>query len=138
MSSLAIHRRVPFAAWRQGLRAFKHLFGFERAGNGAMCVLQRLSVKIATPLTWIFLEKFPYRNERYSNIWEFGSLRGFPSAQIRLNPKDLGGRHFAATDFWEPALSRLIALPERKGLLINVGANYGYFSYSGARSRGPG
>jgi FkbM family methyltransferase len=47
---------------------------------------------------------------------------------VRIVPTDLGGRYFALCGFWEPQTTRSIVRTRRQGLMIDVGANFGYFS----------
>lgn len=48
---------------------------------------------------------------------------------MELHPTDEGHSHIAFAGFYELALTKMIvALANRGGLLVDVGANYGYFS----------
>ena len=59
-----------------------------------------------------------------------------PAVRMRLHPTDEGHGQIAFTGFYELELTRrLVVLARRGGLLVDVGANYGYFSLLWAARR---
>ena len=70
-------------------------------------------------------------------LFEAAPLRYAPGVRMRLLPGDVGHGPIAALGYYEPALSHRVASlgRERGGLLVDVGANVGYFSLLWASQR---
>ncbi len=63
------------------------------------------------------------------------AIRYFDGLQVAVHPGDCIGEHIAATGFWEAELSeKIIEIGKEGGLLVDVGANIGYFSLLWARA----
>ena len=62
-------------------------------------------------------------------LYEGAALHFAPKIHMELLPTDEGHSHIAFVGFYELPLTKIIvALARRGGLLVDVGANYGYFS----------
>lgn len=79
----------------------------------------------ALRLTWSTLDTLNYR-EADRDLWVEAKMR--QGRQIQIAPTDLGGRYFALCGFWEPQVTKAINRTSRHGLLVDIGANFGYFS----------
>jgi FkbM family methyltransferase len=72
-----------------------------------------------------------YRDQQanWAHLYESAPLRYAPNVSMQLLPGDHISDMIAFTGFYEPTLTRRIAkLARRGGLLIDVGANIGYYS----------
>ena len=71
-----------------------------------------------------------FRNKNgYSNLFREASLEFAPAARMELFERDEGHGQVALTGFYELALTRrIVRIARQGGLLVDVGANYGYFS----------
>lgn len=74
--------------------------------------------------------KLYYKNaEKYGELFENASLEFAPQIQLQLMPSDVGHKHLALTGFIERDVTlRMAKLAKLGGLMVDVGANYGYFS----------
>lgn len=62
-------------------------------------------------------------------LYEGAALHFAPKIHMELLPTDEGHSHIAFAGFYELPLTKMIlALARRGGLLVDAGANYGYFS----------
>jgi FkbM family methyltransferase len=104
----------------------KFLLGKKLAFQLHRRMLFRLPFKPAFRLTWSFLEVFPCDQE-LRQFYASGRLRHNNSRKLILNPDCLGSRFFSVSGFWEPDLTGSLQ-NQQQGLLVDVGANYGYFS----------
>ena len=70
-------------------------------------------------------------------LFEDAALRFAPGVRMRLMPGDVAHAPIAALGYYEPVLSRRVARVGRDegGLLVDVGANAGYFSLLWAAQR---
>ena len=67
---------------------------------------------------------------RCPSAFERVSLKACPGVMMNLEPGDTGHRQIAALGVYESKLTRLVAklAVEQGGMLLDVGANYGYYS----------
>jgi FkbM family methyltransferase len=80
----------------------------------------------------LFGRATPVRDE----LWHSSPLAFAPGVTMSLKPGDVSHRCIALTGFYELFASRLaVRLARRGGLLVDVGANYGYFSLLWAAAR---
>src|SRR5207302_5254012 len=71
-----------------------------------------------------------------ARLFEASPLIFAPSVQMQLHPGDFGHKCIALTGLYELPMSRLaVELAREGGLLVDVGANYGYFSLLWAAAR---
>ena len=103
-----------FVGERQFLRIFKQ-------------ILRILQPKYAFPLTWLCIAEFPldFKSELE---YTYGSPRKYPHQKIKVNPKCLHARFFVLSGYYEELLTKEILSPQRTGLLVDIGANFGYYS----------
>jgi hypothetical protein len=72
---------------------------------------------------------FSRRFEKYPELFENCRVHFAQGARLKLCPTDQGHAKIALTSVYEPELSRQISsLARIGGLLVDVGANYGYYS----------
>jgi FkbM family methyltransferase len=77
----------------------------------------------------IFWRLYRARAQRWPGLFADRELAFAPAARMDLHPSDGGHRQIALAGFYELRLSRALAgLAAAGGLLIDVGANYGYYS----------
>lgn len=89
-------------------------------------LLRRLPVDVATAIYWRF---FHARCEEFSEAFEAAPLRFAPQVKMRLKVADAAHGPMALIGAYETALSReILRLAREGGTLMDVGANYGYFS----------
>lgn len=119
-------KRVVDTTWRTLLTAVTWVLGRRGGFHFARAVLRNLPEKAVARLTWPTLDRLPYR-ESDRDLWEYARHRsgGVP---VRIDPTDLGGRYFALCGVWEPPVSRAITRHPGRGLMVDVGANFGYYS----------
>ncbi|MDK3157453.1 FkbM family methyltransferase [Kamptonema cortianum] len=112
---------------KSGLGLLKTTLGNERALTTAKTLIRRLPHAYAFPLTWVCLEEFSVESvsERH---WLYGSPRQFSDVKVKVNPKCLSSRFFSISGYFEEALTQEILSKQREGLLVDIGANYGYYS----------
>ena len=90
-------------------------------------ILHTLPIRYAFPLTWLCLDELPL-NAQTEAQYRLGVPRNFPQTKVKVNPKCLHARFFAISGYYEEFLTKEILSPKRKGLLIDIGANFGYYS----------
>lgn len=75
---------------------------------------------------WVFFKVYPYfPNVNDRNV----SLAFNPQIKLDLKKSDIGHKQIIFTGFYEVALSKDICrLAKTGGLMVDVGANYGYYS----------
>jgi hypothetical protein len=65
----------------------------------------------------------------WSSLYETATLAFAPEVRMQLIPGDIISDCIAFTGIWELPLSRdLIRIAQRGGVMVDVGANLGYFS----------
>lgn len=72
-----------------------------------------------------------FSKEAYKSaaLFDFVPLEFAPNTHLKLEYKDVGHQAIAFCGFYELEVSRrIVALAKQGGLLVDVGANYGYFS----------
>lgn len=91
-------------------------------------ILHSLPVKIANSLVahFILKSKFKFVDKYYQNV----NLRYLSSIKMNLNKLDIGHQYLAFTGVYENELTKKIIKikKEKSGLMVDVGANYGYYS----------
>ena len=90
-------------------------------------LLSRLPMQIAFAPTWIYLEESPLAASP-QDFFTYGKLRFNRQVSLKVNPYCLGARYFTTSGFWEPDITQSLLSRSHSGLLIDIGANYGYFS----------
>ena len=79
--------------------------------------------------TWMFYRFFRTRRARYGLLYAAAQLHHAPGVAMHLMPTDEGHACIAFTGVYELKLTRhLVAAARRGGVLVDVGANYGYYS----------
>jgi FkbM family methyltransferase len=79
--------------------------------------------------TALYYRIYRSRREGYENLFTDAALAFAPQFKMQLASKDDAHGEIAFTGFYELALSRRIAADARRGgMLVDVGANYGYFT----------
>ncbi len=111
---------------RRGIRALKGLLGHDRALDLLKPLVRQLPYQLAFPITWVCLEEFPLTSVQHDR-WLHAYPRRFPQTQVTVNPACLSGRFFAISGYYEDRLTDLLQAPERDGLLVDIGANFGYY-----------
>ena len=78
----------------------------------------------------LLMHIFMRSEEKRLHLFDRAPLDFCPGMHMKLFPTDISHRHIAYTGFYELELSRLMAklAIEPGGLLVDVGANYGYFT----------
>ncbi|MFB2921986.1 MULTISPECIES: FkbM family methyltransferase [Aerosakkonema] len=89
--------------------------------------LHLLPSKYAFPLTWLTLSEFPV-NSQSEFEYTYGTARQFPQRMVKVNPNCLHARFFVVSGYYEEYLTKEIMSPQRKGLFVDIGANFGYYS----------
>jgi FkbM family methyltransferase len=84
--------------------------------------------------------KFYYRffrgKNRHADLFYNAPLEFAPAVRMDLHTSDEGHGQIAFTGFYELALTRrVVSLARQGGLLVDVGANYGYFSLTWAAQK---
>lgn len=120
-------RNIKKVAVTSIIRFFVNLWGAEKSAKFFKKALLSLHPKYAFPITWLCLSELPL-DTKTEQEYTYGSLRGFPETKVKVNPKCLHARFFVLSGYYEESLTKEILLPERKGLLIDIGANFGYYS----------
>jgi FkbM family methyltransferase len=78
---------------------------------------------------WLFFRYYRRRSARYAALFDGASLALAPGVTMALSPTDIAHQAIALTGVYETQLSRRIArLARAGGLLVDVGANFGYYS----------
>ncbi|HEX8280343.1 MAG TPA: FkbM family methyltransferase, partial [Chthoniobacterales bacterium] len=81
--------------------------------------------------TAVFYRLYRLRREQWQELYAAAPLQFAPAVTMRLFPTDEAHSEIAFTGFYELALSRKIAAlaaESRGGLMVDVGANYGYYA----------
>jgi FkbM family methyltransferase len=77
----------------------------------------------------IFWKFYAQNINNFSALFNKANLEFSPNTSLELMETDIGHRMVAFTGFYELPLSRLISnLAKSGGLLVDVGANYGYYT----------
>lgn len=90
-----------------------------------------LALRLAPPglRTWMFYRFYRQRRERYRALYASARLHHAPGVAMRLMPTDEGHACIAFTGIYELELTRrVVDAAHRGGILVDVGANYGYYS----------
>lgn len=103
------------------------VLGREKAGKFFKQLLRALAPKYAFPITWLYLAEFPL-DTTTEQEYTYSSPRKFSEIKIKVNPKCLHARFFVMSGYYEEFLTQEILSPQRKGLLVDIGANFGYYS----------
>ncbi|MFB2936472.1 FkbM family methyltransferase [Aerosakkonemataceae cyanobacterium BLCC-F154] len=90
-------------------------------------LLHILPPKYAAPINWLTLAEFPLDSET-ELLYSYGSPRKFPQIKLKVNPKCLHARFFVMSGYYEELLTKEILSERRRGLLVDIGANFGYYS----------
>lgn len=106
---------------------FNKAFGREKSVKIFKQLLRNLAPKYAFPIAWSYLSELPLHSKTEQE-YTYSSPRQFPQTQIKVNPKCLHARFFVMTGYYEQLLTKEILSPHRKGLLVDIGANFGYYS----------
>ncbi|MCL1463532.1 FkbM family methyltransferase [Argonema galeatum] len=106
----------------------KFSLGKATAFNFIKSWLRFVPPKYAFPLTWMTLSEFPV-NSQLEFEYTYGIPRQFPDKKVKVNPNCLHARFFVVSGYYEEYLTKEILSPERKGLLIDIGANFGYYPF---------
>lgn len=109
------------------IKQWRNIIGLNKGVKIFKKILPNLPYKYAFPITWQCLYEFPL-NAITEEEYTYGWLREFPQSKVKVNPKCLHARFFVLSGYYEENLTKEISLPERKGLLIDIGANFGYYS----------
>jgi FkbM family methyltransferase len=89
-------------------------------------ILRMVPARLKTAL---YYRIYRSRRERYGDLFTDAELAFAPRFKMQLSSKDDAHGEIAFTGFYELALSRRIAADARRGgMLVDVGANYGYFT----------
>jgi len=105
----------------------KFSLGKAAALNFIKSWLRFVPPKYAFPLTWMTLSEFPV-NSQLEFEYTYGIPRQFPHKKVKVNPNCLHARFFVVSGYYEEYLTKEILSPERKGLFVDIGANFGYYS----------
>lgn len=110
------------------IRLLNSLIGKTNASKLMKSLLHKLPESYAFTGTWLTLSEIPL-DESIMNQWQYGVHRSFPFTRLKVNPKCLAARFFVASGYYEQYLTKEILSPSRRGLLVDIGANYGYYSF---------
>jgi FkbM family methyltransferase len=99
---------------------------------------QPLSMNIS-PL-WLrekfFWKLFLTQTDRFPSLFENATLELAPHISLKLMPTDISHKMIAFCGFYElPVSRRIVKLAKAGGFMIDVGANYGYYSCLWAANR---
>ncbi len=88
----------------------------------------------------LFYKFYFQQTNELSNLFENANLEFAPQISLKLMPTDVSHKMLAFCGFYELPVSRRIAkLAKADGLMVDVGANYGYYSClwaaAGAKNR---
>ncbi len=79
--------------------------------------------------TWLYYHLYRSRKDRWPGIYESAELHGAPGVTMKVSPTDEGHGLIAFGGFYEWSLTKeIVSLGKKGGLMVDVGANYGYFS----------
>jgi FkbM family methyltransferase len=112
----------------------KYSFGLLKSAIGEVkalkltkFMLRFVPTKYAFPLTWLSISEFPL-NSQSEIEYTYGIPRKFPQMQVKVHPNCLHARFFVLSGYYEELLTKEILSPQRTGLLVDIGANFGYYS----------
>ncbi|MES2099792.1 MAG: FkbM family methyltransferase [Pseudomonadota bacterium] len=101
--------------------------------------MQRPLMMRMTPVglrTRLFYHLYRHRRERFAGLFQAARLHYAPQVSMRLMPTDEGHGCIALTGVYELDVTRrLVAAARGGGTLVDVGANYGYYSLLWAAQR---
>ena len=114
--------------------------GFEASNAARVPATRRLPLllRIAPPglRGSLYYRRYRSQRERWLDLYQDAPLHFAPGYRMNLWPSDEGHSDIAFTGIYEIDLSRRIAeLGKKGGLMVDVGANYGYFSLLWAAAR---
>jgi len=79
--------------------------------------------------TWIYYHLYRSRKDRWPGIYESAELHTAPGIFMKLSPTDEGHGLMAFGGIFEwPLTKEIVRLGRQGGVMVDVGANYGYFS----------
>ncbi|MBE9224579.1 FkbM family methyltransferase [Phormidium sp. LEGE 05292] len=104
-----------------------YILGKNNTLFGLKYLLHILPIKYAAPINWLALAEIPL-DSATELLYTYGSPREFPQTKIKVNPLCLHARFFVMSGYYEESLTQEILSKERKGLLVDIGANFGYYS----------
>lgn len=77
----------------------------------------------------LYYRFFSKKAHKSTYLFNSAPLEFAPNTILKLEPKDVGHQVIAFCGFYELDLTlKIVALAQQGGLLVDVGANYGYFS----------
>jgi FkbM family methyltransferase len=77
----------------------------------------------------LFWKLYSKHTATFNNLFEKATLEFAPQISLKLMPTDIGHKQIAFLGFTELSLSlRIAQLAKAGGLMVDVGANYGYYS----------
>lgn len=89
-------------------------------------VLRIAPVGLKTKFFYRFYSK---RRKQFESLYKAARLHYAPGVTMQLMPTDEGHSNIAFTGFYELDLTeRIVNHAKQGGVLVDVGANYGYFS----------
>jgi FkbM family methyltransferase len=78
---------------------------------------------------WLYYHFYRSRRPRLHSLFDDAELAFAPGVRMKLLPTDEGHGCIATAGFYELELTReIVRLGKAGGLMVDVGANYGYFS----------
>ena len=84
----------------------------------------------------LYYRRYRWQRDQWLELYQEAPLHFAPGYRMNLWPSDEGHSNIAFTGIYEIDLSRRIAeLGKKGGLMVDVGANYGYFSLLWAAAR---
>ncbi len=79
--------------------------------------------------TWLYYHLYRSRKDRWPGIYESAELHGAPGVFMKVSSTDEGHGLTAFGGIFEWTLTKeIMRLGQQGGLMVDVGANYGYFS----------
>ena len=114
--------------------------GFEASGAARVASTRRLPLllRMAPPRLRgsVYYRRYRSQRDQWPELYQEAPLHFAPGYRMNLWPSDEGHSNIAFTGIYEIDLSRRIAeLGKKGGLMVDVGANYGYFSLLWAAAR---
>jgi FkbM family methyltransferase len=77
----------------------------------------------------LFWKLYCQQAVKFTELFDNASLEFSPEISLKLMPTDIGHQHIALTGFVELEVSQIVNnLSKLGGLMVDVGANYGYYS----------
>lgn len=84
----------------------------------------------------LFWKLYSHQADAFSHLFESATLEFAPQISLKLMPTDIAHQVLAFSGFYELSVTRRIAkLAKLGGLMVDVGANYGYYSCLWASAR---